>query len=179
LIITLDEAKTWLRVDGIEEDTIIQILIDSAEEYLYNSTGNVFDDTNRLAKLFCFVLVTDWYENRDMIGKVSDKIRLSVESMLSQLSHSYDTAPRVPKGLTAVTGDGYVELSWKSNSEYDLAGYYVYQDKVRITTQLVTSTTYKVTELTNGTLYSFQISAVDKAGNESGLSVAVQATPSV
>jgi uncharacterized phage protein (predicted DNA packaging) len=179
LIITVEEAKNWLRVDGAEEDTLIQILISAAEDYLYNATGNVFDSKNELAKLFCFVLVTDWYENRDMIGKASEKIRLSVDSMLSQLAHNYDTAPKVPIGLTAVSGDGYVELSWKPNREYDLLGYHVYVDSVKITTTVVTTTSYKVTDLTNGVLYSFQISAIDKAGHESGLSTAVNATPSV
>jgi uncharacterized phage protein (predicted DNA packaging) len=179
LIITVEEAKTWLRIDGAEENSLIGILISAAEDYLYNATGNVFDNKNELAKLFCLVLVTDWYENRDMIGKASEKIRLSVDSMLSQLAHNYDTAPKVPTGLTAVSGDGYVELSWKSNRESDLAGYYVYVDSVKFTDILVTKATYKVSDLVNGTAYAFQVSAVDKASNESALSTVVNATPSV
>ncbi|WP_369806542.1 head-tail connector protein, partial [Geobacillus sp. FJAT-46040] len=75
LIITLDEAKQWLRVEHSDEDGLISTLINAAEKYLFNATGNTFDSTNELAKLFCYVLVTDWYENREMIGKTSEKVR--------------------------------------------------------------------------------------------------------
>jgi uncharacterized phage protein (predicted DNA packaging) len=89
LIISLDEAKEWLRIEHNDEDNILQMLIKSAETYLQNATGNTFDNTNNLAKLFCLVLVTDWYENREMVGKASEKVRQTVESMLAQLSHCY------------------------------------------------------------------------------------------
>lgn len=89
MLITLEEVKTWLRVDGSEDDLLIQSLISAAETYLYNATGNTFDSTNDLAKLFCMVLVTDWYENREAVGKTTEKTRPVVESMLTQLSHCY------------------------------------------------------------------------------------------
>lgn len=89
MIITLEETKGYLRVDGNGDDTLITSLIDAAEIYLGNSTGNTFDGTNSLAKLFCWVLVTDWYENREHVGRASDKVRPIVESMLAQLSYCY------------------------------------------------------------------------------------------
>lgn len=96
MIITIDETKQYLRVDGNEDDVLIIALIDAAETYLTNATGNTFDDTNSLAKLFCWVLVTDWYENREYVGRVSDKARVIVEAMLAQLSHCYQpTDPEV------------------------------------------------------------------------------------
>jgi len=91
LIITLDEAKQWLRVDHNDEDSLINTLISAAEKYLVNATGNTFDSTNELAKLLCYVLVADWYENRDMIGKTSEKVRHTVESIVAQLTHCYDS----------------------------------------------------------------------------------------
>jgi uncharacterized phage protein (predicted DNA packaging) len=89
LIISLDEAKEWLRIEHNDEDNTILMLINAAETYLQNATGNTFDNTNNLAKLFCLVLVTDWYENREMVGKASEKVRQTVESMVAQLSHCY------------------------------------------------------------------------------------------
>jgi len=86
MIITLEETKQYLRIDNNEEDGLITTLIDAAETYLENATGNKFDETNHLAKLFCWVLVTDWYENREMIGRTSDRIRHTVDSILQQLS---------------------------------------------------------------------------------------------
>lgn len=89
-ILTIDEAKTWLRVDGNEEDGLIQMLIGAAEEYLRNATEVEFDETNQLAKLFCLVLCADWYENRDLIGQQpSDKVRFTIQSILAQLQHAY------------------------------------------------------------------------------------------
>ena len=93
MIITLEETKGYLRVDGTEDDALITSLIDAAETYLYNATGNTFDGINSLAKLFCWVLVTDWYENREHVGRASDKVRPIVESMLAQLSHCYQPPP--------------------------------------------------------------------------------------
>ncbi|MFJ5625442.1 head-tail connector protein [Peribacillus loiseleuriae] len=88
MILELEETKDWLRVDGNEEDSTILLLIGASEEYLKNATGRVFDFTNNQARLFCLVLVTDWYENRDLIGvKVSEKVRYSIQSMLAQLQY--------------------------------------------------------------------------------------------
>lgn len=89
MIITLEETKQYLRVDGTDEDTLITSLIAAAETYLSNATGNQFDNSNSLAKLFCWVLVTDWYENREHVGRASERVRPIVESMLAQLKHCY------------------------------------------------------------------------------------------
>lgn len=99
MVITLAEAKEWLRVDGNEDDSTIALLIGAAEKYLENATGYKFEATNEQAKLFCLVLIVDWYENRELIGqKPSEKVRFSVQSMLAQLQYSYvpTTTPTNP-----------------------------------------------------------------------------------
>ena len=91
MLITLDEAKEYLRVDGDEDNTLINTLIKVSEEYLRNATGKTFGDTNNLARLFCLILVVDWYENRGLTaGKVGDKIRPVINSMLAQLNYCYE-----------------------------------------------------------------------------------------
>lgn len=89
MIVTLEETKQYLRVDDNESDALITSLIEAAEVYLQNATGNQFDSTNPLVKLFCWVLITDWFENREHTGKASDKVRPIVDSMLAQLRHCY------------------------------------------------------------------------------------------
>ena len=90
MIISLEEAKTYLRVDSSEEDDLIKSLIDAAEIYLKNATGRSFDDSNHIARLFCLTLVTDWYENRGLVvGKVGEWIRPVINSLLAQLNYSY------------------------------------------------------------------------------------------
>lgn len=89
MIVTLEETRQFLRVDGSEDDALIASLIDAAEEYLFNATGIVFDGARQLAKVLCWVLIADWYENRELIGETSDKTRPIVVSMLTQLKHCY------------------------------------------------------------------------------------------
>lgn len=89
-ILTLEETKTWLRVDGDEEDALIQTLIGAAQTYLHNAVEVEFDNKNDLAKLFCLVLCADWYENRELIGsQLSDKVRFTCQSIVAQLQHAY------------------------------------------------------------------------------------------
>lgn len=89
-ILTLEETKTWLRVDGEDEDSLIQTLAGAAETYLHNAVEVEFDDTNQLAKLYCLVLCADWYENRDLIGQQpSDKVRFTIQSIMTQLQNAY------------------------------------------------------------------------------------------
>nr|WP_296969167.1 head-tail connector protein [Tepidanaerobacter sp. EBM-38] len=95
LIITLEEAKAYLKADHTEEDDLIESLIDAAETYLKNATGRTFDGSNYIARLFCLTLVTDWYENRGLaVGKVREGIRPVIESLLAQLNYCY---PEVEK----------------------------------------------------------------------------------
>ncbi len=86
MILELTETREWLRDDEIPEGTL-QVLIGAAELYLKNATGKTYDGENDLAKLFCLVLVTDWNENREMVGKVSEKVRFTVDSILAQLQY--------------------------------------------------------------------------------------------
>ncbi len=90
MIITTDEAKEFLRVDDDSEDNLINDLITGAETYLYNATGKTFDNTNALAKLYCRVLITDWYDNRGLMQdkNISDKVRFSLDSIMLQLQYS-------------------------------------------------------------------------------------------
>ncbi len=90
MIITLEETKGYLRVDNTEDDVLITSLIDASKAYLVNATGNAFDDTNNLARLFCLTLITDWYENRELdAGQVSSNVRPIIASILAQLKHCY------------------------------------------------------------------------------------------
>lgn len=88
MIVDLPLARQWLREPPEEDNEILEVIIGAAEEYLKRATGREFDSTNNQARLFCLVLVTDWYENRDLIGaKVSEKVRFSIQSMLAQLQY--------------------------------------------------------------------------------------------
>jgi len=91
-----------------------------------------------------------------------------------------DTGPPTdPTGLSATASSGSeIDLAWTaSTDDVVVAGYYVYQDG-NYTTPAATTTTssYSVPGLAPNTLYTFQVTAFDLAGNESGLSNVATAT---
>lgn len=88
-LITLDEVCTYLRLDDIEEEkSILKILIKNAEIYIEDASISIKEMDSRQvmkAKLLALVLVSDWYDNRNLNMKVSEKQRFTVQSLLRQL----------------------------------------------------------------------------------------------
>ena len=90
---------------------------------------------------------------------------------------SADNAPpAAPTGLSAAPGAGSITLTWNANSETDLLGYNVYYNGIRHNALPVTATTYTHFGLVASTVYSYRITAVDIAGDESAPSAAVVAS---
>lgn len=92
MILTLQETKEFLKVDYEDEDIFIQSLINASEQYLQNATGKTFDSSNELAKLYCRVLVNDWFRDRSLTItgnalNVSDKVKYTLQSIFMQLSN--------------------------------------------------------------------------------------------
>lgn len=78
------------------------------------------------------------------------------------------TPPAAPQNVTANGLEGKVQLSWRANTETDIAGYRIYQNGALISNTLITSNAYYVVGgMVWGTVYRFQIAAVDTSGNES------------
>jgi pectin methylesterase-like acyl-CoA thioesterase len=98
------------------------------------------------------------------------------------------TAPAAPPALAATAGDGKAVLNWTAPSDTDVAGYNVYRSGTGTASTSstkvngsapVTGSGFADTGLTNGTDYSYVVTAVDAAGNESVASAAARATPVV
>lgn len=83
-------------------------------------------------------------------------------------------APAVPSGLSAVPGSRSIELVWDRNTEKDFAGYRVFRDGQQVA-EGVTAPAYSDRDVNPGTKYTYQVSALDNAGNESARSPAVEA----
>lgn len=90
MILSLSEAKEFLRIeqDYTEEDNFVSSLITAAEKYVHNATGKTFDNTNKLAVLAVQLLVSHWYDNRQ-INSASNmsKLSFSLDSILRQLNY--------------------------------------------------------------------------------------------
>lgn len=85
-----------------------------------------------------------------------------------------NTPPTVPTGLTAsAAGPSTVDLSWSpaSDPESGVASYNIYRDGALIGSS--GTTTFSDTGLSGNTTYTYEVSAVNGAGAEGGLSAAV------
>jgi hypothetical protein len=83
-------------------------------------------------------------------------------------------APAVPTGVSAVPGTRSIELVWNRSSEKDFAGYRIYRDGKKIADN-VTAPSYSDRDVQPRMKYSYQVSAVDTAGNESAKSPSTDA----
>jgi uncharacterized phage protein (predicted DNA packaging) len=84
--VNVEEIKSFLRIDGTEEDALVTALQLGAEEYLDNA-GVIKDYTKELYKLAVKLLVGHWYEHREIVGK-SDKLAFSLDSIILQLKYT-------------------------------------------------------------------------------------------
>jgi fibronectin type 3 domain-containing protein len=93
------------------------------------------------------------------------------------------TPPAVPTGLTATPSALSVTLHWNLGLEGDLAGYHVERSSTsggaatRLTSALITETTYTDQGVLPPASVYYTIIAVDTAGNESASSTEASATP--
>jgi hypothetical protein len=82
-------------------------------------------------------------------------------------------APPPPSELVALAEPGRIRLVWRASDADDLAGYVVYRRAgtggafERVTAQPVVAAEYVDTSVTKGQTYTYRVTAVDQAGNES------------
>jgi fibronectin type 3 domain-containing protein len=88
------------------------------------------------------------------------------------------TPPPAPTGLTAtVVSANQINLKWAASTDSSgIKGYNVYRNGTKITATLVTTTSYGDAIASAGTSYSYTVTAVDGANNESAKSAAATAT---
>jgi hypothetical protein len=93
--------------------------------------------------------------------------------------------PAVPEGIEAVaSGVGqqpFIDLTWRPDTDADLAGYYVYRQQadgswVKLNAAPVPVPAFRDDQVKPGERYSYTVSAVDVRGNESGRSAAASET---
>jgi hypothetical protein len=86
------------------------------------------------------------------------------------------TAPAAPTNLRPFFPEESIGLSWDENTEFDIAGYLLYRDGSLLTTLLIDAVSFIDDTVQHGTTYTYQVSAVDLAGKESGLSAPLTLT---
>ena len=88
--ISVDTIKDALRIDGNDDDTLIEGYIDTAKEYVANAVidGPASEPltSNRKYRLAVIILVQFWYSNRDTDIKQTP---YQVRSLIQQLRGEY------------------------------------------------------------------------------------------
>jgi len=92
------------------------------------------------------------------------------------------TAPAAPSNLTAATHDGVVYLSWDLTSDKNMAEYRIYRSTNTGGPYTLIADDYSISyyedlAVASGTTYYYVVTVADMAGNESGDSIEVSATP--
>lgn len=111
---------------------------------------------------------------QDTDNNSTDFTLRTVSNPQNSLSATTPTAPGIPQNLVATCADMSVLLDW--NDVVEASDYAVYVNGVVQATK-PTLSVYTVTGLTNGTEYSFQVSARNAFGTEGTLSAITTATP--
>lgn len=78
----LESVKLFLRVDGEDNDDIIQDLINYAIAYVERTTGHSFLETDNLHRMVVKLLVRHYFDNYD-----SD-VPFGIMSILTQIKYS-------------------------------------------------------------------------------------------
>lgn len=85
-VISIDEAREWLRLDGTDNDAVVSGLIEGAAEYIAIATGL---DANAqaaspLAKTATKFLLSLWY---DPTQTDTDRLQRSIDNLLKAVTH--------------------------------------------------------------------------------------------
>lgn len=110
----------------------------------------------------------------EAVEKAGDTAALSEQSDVISFKPHDKFAPATPAGFSAVAGARGLELVWERNIEKDLAGYRIYRDGQRLGSDM-TAPSYSDQAVQTGTLYRYQVTAFDLAGNESPKSPVAEA----
>lgn len=82
----LSIIKDYLKIDFGEDDNVLTFLLEAARKYLLNAAGGTsLDETDERVKMALLVLVSDWYEHREYVGKETEKVRYTIRSIVLQL----------------------------------------------------------------------------------------------
>lgn len=128
-----------------------------------------------------YIRVSD--TNSDKLDSTVDSVSvdcINIRSTGTGVPSSDSEPPSAPTDLTAVSSNSSVQLSWNTNSESDLAGYYVYRSTSSggytiACSGLVVGTSFVDSGLAAGTYY-YVVRAVDLSDNLSDFSNEVSVT---
>ncbi|MDA2933807.1 hypothetical protein MYX82_05635 [Acidobacteria bacterium AH-259-D05] len=105
------------------------------------------------------------------VSREADPLILSGYSDTLKFVPRDEFPPGIPQNITILSLEGKVQIFWDANKESDLKGYFVYSgtdpNRLRKSSSSITINRYVDESVTTGKAYYYQLSAMDRAGNES------------
>ncbi len=87
----LEDVKLYLRIDGDEEDALIQSMMQAGAEYIRSAVGK-YDDTDPTAQILLAAIVQNMYDNRELMQseqQMKKRIEYTFQSIILQLQVKY------------------------------------------------------------------------------------------
>jgi len=117
-------------------------------------------------------------------GTFVDKATNKATKLLNSPVSIDGNPPSPPKNIKPLPHTKQVFLDWDDNKEFDILGYNVYRSSIgnngpffKLNTNLVSSSQYLDTGLTNAVFYYYKLTAVDDSLNEGDFTEAYEAMP--
>jgi formylglycine-generating enzyme required for sulfatase activity len=158
-----------------------------AKLYINNIlTGSVNDSRGFLSKTATLLIASgsQWALNGSLDDiRIYNRALSVIEIDSLYREGGYNSPPATPQNLLTTSGNGLVNLQWNKITDTDLRSYKIYYGTSSPASTLIDSTTQRldtsktINGLTNGTPYYFRVLAMDSAGQVSGYSNEVIATP--
>lgn len=88
-IVSIEEVKNYLRLqsEDTDEDDFLRIIMQAAEDSINQITGRTLTSDDARAKLVCFMMISDLYENRTLTVSDNEQIRKAMNYLLIQLQY--------------------------------------------------------------------------------------------
>lgn len=90
--VNLNEVKDYLRVETIEEDKVIEVLMGAAISHcetiikrpILSSNMNSINTWKvpESIRIAIYLLISHWYENRAAVGQITEEVAFSVNAIL-------------------------------------------------------------------------------------------------
>ena len=84
-MLTLQDVKSYLKIDFDDDDELLNSLIKTADEYLKSAISSTYNSDTERAKLLSLIVIQDLYNNRGLTEKVSGNVRKLVSDFTLQL----------------------------------------------------------------------------------------------
>ena len=145
--------------------------------YQYRQDNGAWRSTGGTATTFTVTGLTNGTSYAFQVRAVNTAGSGPASSAVAATPVAAVVAPGKPGTLTAVAGNGFVDLSWSAPTTGGMVvGYEYEQNNVWRPTGTGTATAIRVPGLTNGTLYTFRVRGVNAAGEGEASDIAT-ATP--